>query len=185
MIALIADIAQRCASLNPHLSDTAARRTSGVLLIDEVDMHLHPRWQQQVIDLLRKAFPALQMIVSTHSPHVLSTVDKESIRVIRLHDGRGLLETPTLQTRGVESADVLANIMGVDPIPHVEEAQWLSDYHALIQRHLFETADAKGLRTRLEEHFGNEHPVIFECDRMIRLERFKQTLSSLPKQKSD
>jgi len=185
MIALIADIAQRCASLNPHLSDAAARRTSGVLLIDEVDMHLHPRWQQQVVDLLRKAFPALQMIVSTHSPHVLSTVDKESIRVIRLHDGRGLLETPTLQTRGVESADVLANIMGVDPIPHVEEAQWLSDYRALIQQHLFETADAKGLRTRLEEHFGNEHPVIFECDRMIRLERFKQTLPSPPNQKSD
>ena len=185
MIALIADIAQRCARLNPHLSEAAAQQTPGVLLIDEVDMHLHPRWQQQVVDLLRKAFPALQMVVSTHSPHVLSTVDKESIRVIRLQDGRGFIETPTLQTRGVESADVLASIMGVDPIPHVEEAQWLSDYRALIQQHLFDTAEAKALRTRLEEHFGNEHPVIFECDRMIRLERFKQTLPSPPNQKSD
>lgn len=185
MIALIADIAQRCARLNPHLSEEAAQQTPGVLLIDEVDMHLHPRWQQQVIDLLRKAFPSLQMIASTHSPHVLSTVDKESIRVIRLQEGRGFTETPTLQTRGVESADVLASIMGVDPIPHVEEAQWLNDYRALIQQHLLDTMEAKALRTRLEEHFGNEHPVILECDRMIRLERFKQTLPHPLNQKSD
>ena len=99
--------------------------------------------------------------------------------------GEGSLETPRFQTRGVESADVLANIMDVDPIPHVEEAQWLSNYRALIQQHLFDTTEAKALRTRLEEHFGNEHPVIFECDRMIRLERFKQTLPSPPNQKSD
>ena len=57
--------------------------------------------------------------------------------------------------------------MGVDPIPHVSEAQWLSDYRARIQQHLFDTTEAKALRTRLEEHFGNEHPVILECDRMI------------------
>ena len=75
MIALIADIAHRCARLNPHLSEEAARQTPGVLLIDEVDMHLHPRWQQLVVDLLRKAFPSLQIILSTHSPHVLSTVE--------------------------------------------------------------------------------------------------------------
>jgi predicted ATP-binding protein involved in virulence len=185
MIALIADIAQRCARLNPHLSEAAAQQTPGVLLIDEVDMHLHPGWQQQVVDLLRKAFPALQMIVSTHSPHVLSTVDKESIRVIRLQDGQGLIETPTLQTRGVESADVLASIMGVDPIPHVEEAQWLSNYRALIQQLLFDTTEAKDLRTQLEDHFGSQHPVILECDRTIRLERFKQTLPPPPNQKSD
>lgn len=100
-----------------------------------------------VNDLLHKAFPALQMVVSTHSPHVLSTVDKESIRVIRLQDGRGFVKTPTLQTRGMESAAVLASI--------------------------------------LEEHFSSEHPVILECDRMIRLERFKQSLPSPPNQKSD
>ena len=67
MIALVADIARRCASLNPHLNEAAARLTPGVLLIDEVDMHLHPRWQQLVVGLLQNAFPAMQMILSTHS----------------------------------------------------------------------------------------------------------------------
>src|SRR5207249_2270078 len=73
MVALVADLARRCASLNPHLGEAVAQLTPGVLLIDEVDMHLHPRWQQQVVDLLRRAFPSLQMVLSTHSPHVLST----------------------------------------------------------------------------------------------------------------
>jgi predicted ATP-binding protein involved in virulence len=185
MVALVMDIARRCASLNPHLSVEAAQHTPGVLLIDEVDLHLHPRWQQQVVDLLRQAFPSMQIVLSTHSPHVLSAVDMKSIRIIRLCDGEGSLEIPRFQTRGVVSADVLANIMDVDPIPQVKEAQWLSNYHALIQQHLFDTTEAKDLRTRLEEHFGNEHPVIFECDRMIRLERFKQTLPSPPNQKSN
>jgi predicted ATP-binding protein involved in virulence len=109
--------------LNPRLSADAARETPGVLLNDEVDMHLHPRWQQLVIELLGNAFSALQVIVMTHSPHVLSTVDKDSIRVIRVRDGQGIVETPLLQTRGVESADVLASVMGVDPMPQIPEAR--------------------------------------------------------------
>ena len=133
MLALIADVARRCASLNPQLSDNAARETPGVLLIDEVDMHLHPRWQQLVLELVCKAFPALQIIATTHSPHVLSTVDNGSIRVIRIVDGRAIIETPRLQTRGVQSADVLAMGNGVDPVPLLPESGELSDYRALIE----------------------------------------------------
>jgi predicted ATP-binding protein involved in virulence len=184
MLALVMDIARRCTILNPHLSEEAASQTPGVLLIDEIDMHLHPGWQQQVVDLLREAFPLMQIVLSTHSPHVLSTVDSNSIRIIRLRDGQGLLKTPELQTRGVESADVLATIMDVDPIPAIKETQWVRDYNALIQQHLFDTPEARALRSQLEEHFGVRHPVILECDRLIRLERFKKTLPPL-KEKRD
>jgi predicted ATP-binding protein involved in virulence len=173
MIALIADIARRCATLNPQLSLGAARQTPGVLLIDEVDMHLHPRWQQRVVQLLREAFPLLQMILTTHSPHVLSTVEKESIRVVSLREGRGLIDTPILQTRGVESADVLASIMGVDPVPQIEEARWLSDYRALIEDGKAETNEAVGLRSKLIVHFGESHPLMLDCDRLIRFQSFK------------
>ena len=173
MVALIADIARRCASLNPHLSEDAAQLTPGVLLIDEVDMHLHPRWQQLIVGLLRTSFPALQMILSTHSPHVLSTVDKGSIRVIRLQDGRGLVDTPTLQTRGVESADVLSSIMGVDPVPQIEEARLLSRYRALIEDGSAESEEGQSLRSTLVAHFGESHPLILDCDRLIRFQKFK------------
>lgn len=174
MIALVADIARRCATLNPHLGEGAAKQTPGILLIDEVDAHLHPGWQQQVVGLLCKAFPALQIILSTHSPHVLSTIDKESIRIVRLQDGNGQLAIPELQTRGVESADVLALIMGVDPIPHIEEAQWLSDYRALVQTQNHETDEGRQLWGQLVSHFGEYHPVIVEVEVLRRFQGFKK-----------
>ncbi|SDR63351.1 Predicted ATP-binding protein involved in virulence [Rhizobiales bacterium GAS113] len=182
MIALIADIARRCASLNPHLSDAAARLTPGVLLIDEVDMHLHPRWQQLVIGLLQAAFPAMQMVLSTHSPHVLSTVDAGSIRVIRLSDGYGVPEIPTFQTRGVESADILAKVMDVDPVPQVEQARWLSDYRALVQTGDHGTVAAQSLWDKLVTHFGKEHPVLAEVETLRRLQEFKRA-NNLPLQR--
>ena len=174
MIALVADIAHRCVRLNPQFGEEAARRTPGILLIDEVDMHLHPRWQQLVMDLLRRAFPAMQMVVTTHSPHVLSTVDKSCIRVVRLQDSRGVLETPSFQTRGVESADVLATIMGVDPMPQVEEASWLSSYRGMIEDGLAEQSDALALRAKLVNHFGEKHPLVLDCDRLLRFQALRR-----------
>jgi predicted ATP-binding protein involved in virulence len=173
MVALVADIARRCAVLNPHLDRAAATETPGILLIDEIDMHLHPRWQQMVVDLLGQAFPSLQLVLTTHSPHVLSTVDKRSIRVIRLRDGRALVESPTLQTKGVMSADVLSSIMGVDPIPEIDEARHLSKYRAMIEDGLVETEVASVLRSELVAHFGEDHPLIVDCNRLIRFQAFK------------
>lgn len=173
MIAIIADIARRCASLNPHLGESAARLTPGLLLIDEVDMHLHPKWQQLIVGLMRTAFPALQMVFTTHSPHVLSTVDKECIRVIHLANGKTFIETPTFQTRGVESADVLASIMSVDPVPQIEEAKWLSRYRALIEDGNAGAPEATELQKKLVEHFGANHPLMTDCERLTRFQAFK------------
>ncbi len=174
MVALVADITRRCASLNPHLGAQAARQTPGILLIDEVDAHLHPDWQQQIVGLLSEVFPAIQIVLSTHSPHVLSTVDKDSIRMIRFDDGEGWLEIPQFQTRGVESADILARIMGVDPIPHVEEARWLSDYRALVQTGQHETNEGRQLWDRILKHFSKNHPVVDEVETLRRLQEFKR-----------
>ncbi|MFO0589646.1 MAG: AAA family ATPase [Polyangiaceae bacterium] len=173
MIALVADLAHRCVRLNPHLGDEAPRKTPGVLIIDEVDMHLHPRWQQLVIEQLRKTFPAMQMMVSTHSPHVLSTVDVSSIRVIALEGTKGVLRQPTFQTKGVTSADVLAQIMDVYPVPAIEEAKWLEDYRGYIEDGLAESKEALALREQLLAHFTRHHPVMMDCDRLIRFQAFK------------
>jgi predicted ATP-binding protein involved in virulence len=173
MLALVADVARRCASLNPQLSDRAAIETPGILIVDEVDMHLHPRWQQQVLGLLQDAFPALQIIVSTHSPHVLSTVEKSSIRVLHISNGDVVIETPLIQTRGVESAHVLATVMDVDPVPQVEEATDLSAYRKLIEAGEAEGPEATALRQRLIAHYGERHQVMLDADRLIRFQRFR------------
>jgi predicted ATP-binding protein involved in virulence len=174
MVALVGDLAHRCVRLNPHLREEAANRTPGILLIDEVDMHLHPRWQQLVVELLQRVFPQMQMIFTTHSPQVLSTVRKESIRVIKLSGGKGTFALPEYQTRGVESADVLATIMGVDPVPQVEEAKWLNNYRALIETERENSPEALSLRQQLISHFSDTHPVILDCDRLIRFQSFKR-----------
>ncbi|MEN8641598.1 AAA family ATPase [Pseudomonas sichuanensis] len=182
MIGMVADIAFRATKLNGYLGQMAAQETPGIVLIDEVDMHLHPEWQQAVVPLLTKAFPRLQFIVTTHSPQVLSTVDADCVRVI--HNDRdpdsGQMTTqvlkPEWQTRGVASADLLARIMNVNPVPDVPEAHWINQYQALIQQNLHESSEGVELCSRLEQHFGRDHPLMLECERLIRLQSFKQRL---------
>lgn len=74
MLAIVADIAHRAARLNPHLIDKAALKTPGIVLIDEVDLHLHPKWQRRVLNDLREAFPKVQFIVTTHSPFIIQSL---------------------------------------------------------------------------------------------------------------
>lgn len=174
LIALVADLAHRCVRLNPQLGADAPAQTPGIVLIDEVDMHLHPGWQQLVLDTLRTAFSRLQFVVSTHSPQVLSTVEAESIRVISAEDGVGTVSIPAMQTRGVVGSDILTSVMSVDPSPNVEEAQDLWHYRALIERGRASDGEGMALREKLEGHFGKDHRVLLDCDRLIRFHKFKR-----------
>lgn len=181
-IAMVSDLAFRAHKLNPHFGDQAALQTPGIALIDEVDMFLHPSWQQSILGSLRTAFPRLQFIVTTHSPQVLTSVDASCIRrlVSRTDPETGQsqiqAEPVVQQTLGIASADVLAAIMGVDPIPDVPQARQLAEFHALIQQNLHDTPAGHALRQTLDAHFGADHPVMRECDRMIRLQAFKLRL---------
>jgi len=173
LFALAGDLARRLADAHPSLGDPL--QGSGVVLIDEVDLHLHPGWQQRVIDDLRRTFPGCQFIVTTHSPHVLSTVPADAIRLLSSHDGMVHVSTPDWQTRGVESAAVLAAVMGVDPVPNIDEVHWLSDYRALIQDGFAKSEEALALRKKLDAHFGVKHPLMVDCDRLIRFSSFRRT----------
>ena len=73
LMALVADIARRAAMLNEFDGEEAPAQVEGVVLIDGIDLHLHPRWQRIVLSRLRDAFPRLQFVVSTRSPQVLSS----------------------------------------------------------------------------------------------------------------
>lgn len=173
MISLVADLAYRCVRLNPELGMDAAAGTPGIVLIDEIDMHLHPRWQQVVVELLTKAFPRMQFIVTTHSPQVLSTVDYQSIRLVRLEGSRGVVSKPRYQTKGIESADILARLMDVDPVPQIQESRWLSDYRFLLQTAQHDTPDGHTLWAKIVAHFGAENPVLSEFETLRRFQAFR------------
>lgn len=179
MIGMVADIAFRATKLNGQLGARAASQTPGIVLIDEVDMHLHPAWQQTVISSLQQAFPKLQFIVTTHSPQVLTSVDSACIRAIREEidpeTGKAhLIVKPDFpQTKGVASSDLLTKIMDVNPIPSVEEAQWVADYTAMIENGEHESEQAQALRSKLAKFYGQQHPILLDADRLIRFQNFK------------
>ena len=109
-IALVADIARRAVMLNQFDGAEAPARVQGVVLIDEIDLHLHPRWQRVALPHLRSAFPRLQFVVTTHSPQVLSSAENRQVR--RLVDGK-LRENPVL-VKGRDSNAILREHMDTE-----------------------------------------------------------------------
>jgi len=108
-IGLIGDIAYRTAELNPHIRTD----TSGIVIIDDIDLHLHPSWQRKVVPTLRHIFPNIQFILTTHSPQVISTLHKENVFI--LDNFHLVKETP--HTYGRDSNSILYDIFGVEKRP--------------------------------------------------------------------
>ena len=79
VICIVAEMAYRCVQLNGFLGRDAVKKTPGVVLIDELDLYLHPRWQKHLLEDLQKAFPQIQFIVSTHSPFIIQSVMKHNL----------------------------------------------------------------------------------------------------------
>tara|TARA_R110001583_G_scaffold170238_1_gene323649 strand:- start:5529 stop:7190 length:1662 start_codon:yes stop_codon:yes gene_type:complete len=184
LIALVGDIARRLILLNPSLSNPL--HGSGIILIDEIELHIHPLWQQNIIINLTKIFPNIQFIITTHSPQVLSTVDVKSIRKLDQNEkGDSFISTPKYQTKGVTSADVLAQIMETDSVPDVEEARALSEFLSYIEQGQYDKAEAIKLFEFLKLHFGETHPEIQYCKNQIRLQKMKLKASEMMKSKKE
>ena len=168
VLALAADLARRMAQGNPHLDDPL--ESEAVVLIDEVDLHLHPKWQQRILVDLRRTFPNTQFIVSTHSPQVLTTVRPAQIVELRREDGCIVAGRPSTPTFGAEAGDVLFTVMRVDERPDNEFKATLDDYMRLVEDGQGECEEAASLRTRLME-LSPGAPEIYEAD--IEIERRK------------
>lgn len=111
-LSLVADIAYRMAVLNPQLLDDVTKKTPGVVLIDEIDQHLHPRWQKNILKSLMKIFPKAQFIVTTHSPIVISSAVRSQL-ILFDNEKCSYID----DSYGKDSNSVLAEIMGVSPRP--------------------------------------------------------------------
>lgn len=103
---MIGDIAWKAAQLNPHLGSKVLEKTPGIVLIDELDLHLHPEWQRQVVETLRDLFPQIQFITTTHSPFVVQAAREGEVLVL---EGQSVPKTENL---GVET--ISRGLMKVD-----------------------------------------------------------------------
>ena len=113
MLSMVADISYRMATLNPTLGEKITDITDGVVLIDEIDMHLHPSWQKKILPTLCKIFPRLQFIVTTHAPAVLANVPSEHI--VFLEHGN-VYSTPA-RTYGKDATAILRDVMNTEIRP--------------------------------------------------------------------
>ena len=107
-IALIGDIARRLSIANPRKRNPL--EGEGVILIDEIDLHLHPAWQRRAVTNLTKVFPNVQFVVTTHSPQILSEVAPESIRLLYQEDNLIKFTIPK-QSIGLNSVEILRELM--------------------------------------------------------------------------
>lgn len=166
-------------SLDGAGTGVATKFAPALMLVDEIDLHLHPAWQQRVLADLLHVFPGTQFIVTTHSPQVLTSVDSSCIRAIQEEldpetgKPRFVVKSGFSQTKGVASADLLSRIMGVNPIPPVEEARWIAEYIAMIENGTHEDDVGQTLRKKLLNFYGPTHPVLLDADKLIRFQTFK------------
>lgn len=165
VLSMVGDIAYRCIKLNPHLGVDAAQEAVGVVMIDEVDMHLHPRWQQVVLGQLQEAFPKLQFIVTTHSPQVLTTVASKHIRILR--DGRLYGAPPG--TEGAEPERMLKQVQGLAEVrpPALLATKELKEYLDLVNRDKWNDPRALELRKILDERYQGHEPALLDADLLI------------------
>lgn len=109
VLVLMLDIAKRLTQANPRLTDPLAQ-AEAVVLIDEIDLHLHPQWQRKIVGDLTRTFPNCQFIATTHSPQVIGEVPHEQIQMI---DGDNVFVPP--HSFGVDSSRVLEELMDTKP----------------------------------------------------------------------
>ena len=162
-IALVADIARRAVMLNQFDGAGAPARVEGVVLIDELDLHLHPSWQRVALPRLREAFPRLQLVVTTHSPQVLSSAENRQVRRLvgrEIQEGQVFVE-------GRDTNAILREHMNTEDRDG-EGARELRTLHELIDKGRHK--EAEGLYRKLFARWGDLDPDLIEAKVLLDLE---------------
>jgi len=129
LIALVGDIARRLCIANSNSKNPLDG--NGIILIDEIDLHLHPSWQRLMIPKLQELFPNCQFFITTHSPQVLSHVPSESLFLLKCEKNVFSYSKAT-ESYGMNSDRILEDLLGVDARP-TREKEMLHDLFNLIQ----------------------------------------------------
>ena len=163
-LSMIGDIAYRMAVLNPILGDKVLEETSGVVVIDEIDLHLHPKWQQTIISDLNTIFPKIQFIVSSHAPAVINSVRKEQIRIL----DNGEIYMPAAQTYGRDANSILREVMKVSERP-ADIKRRMDLFYVYMDENNYKEAD--NVLTEIEAIVGTTDPDIAAARTSLDLEK--------------
>ncbi|MBW4511227.1 MAG: AAA family ATPase [Scytonematopsis contorta HA4267-MV1] len=162
LLAMVGDLARRLAIANPSLENPL--NGEGVVLIDEIELHLHPKWQREIIPALSRTFSNCQFIVTTHSPQVISHVEPEGIFILEKTNAGVIAKRPE-SSFGRDSNRILEDLMGVPARPQ-EIKDTLHQLFQLIEEGNLE--DAKKLRQEIVNMIGDDEPELVKASVSIR-----------------
>lgn len=147
LLALVFDLTRRLAIANPK-SDNPIAEGVALVLIDEIELHLHPSWQRRVLRLFQSTFTRCQFVVSTHSPQVIGQVRPEKLRLLHHDESGKVVLANASQSFGMDSSWILQNIMGVPARDYETEQRLSAIYQAIDEDRLDEARHlAEHLRT--------------------------------------
>ena len=154
LLILVADLARRLIIANPE-SDKPLHG-DGVILIDEIDLHLHPSWQRKIVPSLMEIFPNCQFIISTHSPLILGTVPHKNITI--LENFKPIKITPN--SLGRDNNSILYDLMGVTERPEKTQKQ-LDKFYELLDEEKKE--EAQNVLDDLSKYLGDDDIAIVQA----------------------
>ena len=159
VLSMVMELSLRCYLLNPYLGENAPLFTPGIVLIDEIDLHLHPEWQLHILNDLSAMFPRIQFIVSTHAPLILSSVKDGCVFSIA---DKSVYSFPNQYKRHPEQ--ILTDMNTKLTFGHD-----LADYRLLIEAGKGKSEEAVRLREKLEVELGKNHDELLKADVMLQL----------------
>ncbi|WP_392482903.1 AAA family ATPase [Nostoc sp. C110] len=162
LLAMVGDLARRLAIANPSLPEPL--QGEGVVLIDEIELHLHPKWQREIIPALTRTFPNCQFIVTTHSPQVISQVKPEGIYILEKTD-EGVVAKRPESSFGRDSNRILEDLMGVPARPQ-EIKDRLHELFRLIDEGNLD--GARQLSQEIADIIGQDEPELVKASVSIR-----------------
>jgi predicted ATP-binding protein involved in virulence len=172
-LAMIADLACRMVEANPVGTISDPLHTEALVLIDEVDLHLHPRWQQKIALDLKRVFPNTQFIMTTHSAQVLTTVEARCIRKLVPAPNHTDVQVPNFSL-GAQSWQLMNEIQEVNSRPDLPITKKLIKYQNLVENDKWDTPEAIKLRKELDAWAGNQEATLKRIDINIRMREYKR-----------
>lgn len=162
LLMLIGDVARKI---------RLSKSKKGIVLIDEIDLHLHPSWQRVIVKALHQVFPSIQFIVTTHSPIVINHVPQASVFVLE-EDTVISMAKRRFNSYGADIEDILKIVQGVEEAIPDEVQLKLDKYFSLIDDN--KISEAKTLQKELEELIDTQHPELLKGQTLI---EFKEMLA--------